>query len=547
MRNLAITGLGLACALGAMACEGTVTGDRPEPPVLQVLSPERGTMRADLTQIEVRGTVTPSPDSLAPITKVEVNGVAAAVGAAGDWRVTVPLGSGTNLIHTVALDAEGGTADDTRGVLTGDLRPLDMVVQNAAQLGLSAVAFDKLGDTAATLVAQSDLGSFVAPYNPVIAKGLSNGEEDCLYGKVSVLPGLDIANAFLSLQPDDAGLVLDAELVGVIIPLHTRYAAACLDGDTDITVRAQRARIRGNLQITVVGGRFDVKLVNPTVTWTGFTVDASGVPGAVLDLLNLDDEIAKTLSWAVERFMAPMVDKALAGVSVPDPSFELMGHTLVIAMTPADVAFDPAGAEVVLDAALTVTDAATTFVYTENQFPPGRGDAGFALALADDSFNQALAGMWSAGVMSMTVEKELAMFDGVVLDAKLPPVISAAEDGSLRLVMADLMVDFLSHGEVMARAAMNVEMRLKIEPATNPYAARVTLDLPVLRADMTENVLGIPDTELEKMFPGAVESTISTFAPILNAVPLPSIYGITVGDLRFGGNTGYVTLSGDVY
>lgn len=546
MRQLMISGLGLVCALGAVACTGTVTGDRPEPPVLQVLSPERGTMRPDLTQIEVRGTVAPSPNTGAAIAKVEVNGVPASVGAAGDWRVTIPLGSGTNLVHTVAVDVDGAAADDTRGVLTGDFRPLDMVVENAMQAGLSAVAFDKLGDTAATMVAQADLGAFVAPYNPVIRKGLTNGEEDCLYGKVSVLPGLDIANAFLSLQPNDAGLVLDAELVGLVIPLHARYAAACLDGDTDITVRAQRARIRGNLAITVVNGRFDVRLVSPTVTLTGFQVDASGVPGAVLDLLDLDAEIAKTLAWAVERFMAPMVNKALAGVEVDDPSLELMGHTLLVDVTPADVAFDAAGAEVVLDAAMTVLDGTSAFVYTENQIPPGRGDAGFALAIADDTFNQALAGFWSAGAMSMAMEKELAMFDSVVIDAKLPPVVSAAEDGSLRLVMADLMVDFLTNGEVTARAAMSVEMKLKIEPAANRYAAHVTVDLPVLRADMIENVLGIPDTEMEKMFPGAVESTLNTFAPILNAVPLPDIYGISVSDLRLGGNGGYVTLSGDV-
>lgn len=30
------------------------------------------------------------------------------------------------------------------------------------------------------------------PMNPVVAKGLSGGQEDCLYGKVSVKPGLDV-------------------------------------------------------------------------------------------------------------------------------------------------------------------------------------------------------------------------------------------------------------------------------------------------------------------------------------------------------------------
>jgi hypothetical protein len=110
----------------------------------------------------------------------------------------------------------------------------------------------------------------------------------------------------------------------------------------------------------VVNGRFDVTLVNPTVTLTGFNVDADGVPGAVLDLLDLDQEIADTLAWAVERFMAPMVNKALAGVAVPDPSVDLIGQRMLINIEPAGVAFDATGAEVVLDAAMTVEGALTS-------------------------------------------------------------------------------------------------------------------------------------------------------------------------------------------
>lgn len=547
MRQLTIAGVvTFLAAATAAACTGSVTGDRPEPPVLQVLSPERGTTRSDLTQVEVRGTVAPSPDTNAAIASVLVNGVAAQVGAGGDFRVTIPLSSGTNLIKTIATATDGGVADDTRGLLTGSLRPLDLVIENAMAAGLSTAAFDKLGDTAATLVAQADLGSFVAPYNPVIAKGLTNGEEDCLYGKASVLPGLDMANAFISLAPNDAGLTLDAELVGLVVPMHARYAAACLDGDTDITVRAQRARIRGNLAITIVGGRFDVKLVNPTVTLTGFDLEASGVPGAVIDLLDLDDEVAKTLAWAIERFMAPMVNEALAGISVADPSVDLLGHTMVIDMAPAGVAFDSAGAEVVLDAAMTVTGGTASFVYTENQLPPGRGDAGFALAVADDVLNQALTGFWSAGAMSMTVDKELGMYDSIRLDPLLPPVVSAAADGSLRLVMADLLVELSSGGVVTTKVAANVEMTLKIEPAANSYAARISVELPTLSADIIENTLGIADADMEQLFPGMIESTIGTFAPILNAVPLPSLYGISVSDLRLGSGQGYVTISGSL-
>lgn len=544
MRQLTI--LGLVTTTVIAACSQTEIEDRPEPPALQVLSPERGTMTPGLATVEVRGTVTPSVDSGTEIARVEVNGMAARLDALGNWSANITLQPGANIIHTVATDRDGLSADDTRGLVTGDLRPLDTVVENAIAAGLSAQAFDKLGDTAASLVASSDLGAFVAPYNPVIAKGLTNGQEDCLYGKVSVKPGLDVANAFLALVPNDDGLALDAELVGVNIPLHARYAAACLDGDTDISITAQRVRIRGSLAITVANGRFDVQLVNPTVTFTGFMVHASGVPGAVLDLLDLDQEIANTLSWAVERFMAPLVNQALSGVSVGPQNVSLLGQTLRVAVSPAGVAFDSAGAEVVLDGALTVQGATAKFVYTDNQDPPGRGQAGIALAVADDTINQLMTGFWSRGGLNMMMEKDLGMFDGVRLDAMLPPVVSADADGSMKLVMPDLMMEMRKDGLMLARAALTVEMKLKVEPATSTYAAKITIELPTLKADIIENLQGIPDEQLEALMPAALESELSTFAPLLGAVPLPTVQGVIVTDLHMGGTGGYITIAADI-
>lgn len=543
MRQLILFGLVTSTLLG---CTQTETEDRPEPPLLQVLSPERGTMTPGLATVEVRGTVTPALDSDATITRVEVNGTAARLDELGNWSASIALAPGANIIRTVATDSAGAVADDTRGLITGDLRPVDTTIENAIAAGLSAAAFDKLGDTAAALVAQSDLGAFVAPFNPVIAKGLSNGQEDCLFGKVSVKPGLDVANAFLALVPNNNGLSLDAELVGVNIPLHARYAAACINGSTDISITAQRARIRGNLEIVVVDGRFDVRLVNPTVTFTGFMLHASGVPGAVLDLLDLDQEIADTLAWAVERFMAPLVNKALAGVEVGPQNLSLLGQQLRVAVAPAGVAFDAAGAEVVLDGSLVVQGTSAKFVYTENQTPPGRGSAGVALAVADDTINQLLAGFWGAGGLNMQMEMDLGMFDALRLDALLPPVVSTDADGSMKLVMPDLMLELRKHGQMLARTAITVEMKLKVEPAANTYAAKISIETPTLRADIIENVQGIPDEALEALLPRAVESEIATFSPLLGAVPLPTVQGVIVSGLHMGGTGGYVTIAADI-
>ena len=181
-------------------------------------------MREGLTSVEVIGTVGESATGSAAAS-VTVNGVDAPLAADGSFRVTVPVHAGTNLISTTALSADGGRADDMRGVLTGTFRPATATVENAIAAQLSTPAFDVLGNTAETLIAQTDLNMLVMPYNPVIAKGLSNGQEDCLYGKVSVRQGLDLDHADIALVPGDAGLALDATLHQLYIPLHARYAA----------------------------------------------------------------------------------------------------------------------------------------------------------------------------------------------------------------------------------------------------------------------------------------------------------------------------------
>ena len=240
-------------AVSAVACTSELTPP-PEPPVLMVTAPARGTMEAGLTQVQVQGTVAPS-SSGAAITKVEVNGAIATVAPDRSWSALVPLRPGANVIETKAIAADGGTADDTRGVVTGRFRPAGSRVDNAISAALSKAAFTTLATTAENLVATADLGALVMPMNPVVKKGLaSDGSEDCLYGKVSVRPGLDLSTADIAIVPGDDGLALDVALHDLYIPLHARYAAACLDGDTDLTIRVSSATASWKPAAPRVGG-----------------------------------------------------------------------------------------------------------------------------------------------------------------------------------------------------------------------------------------------------------------------------------------------------
>ncbi len=519
------------------------------PPELKVISPTRGTMQEGLSTIEVVGTVSANADTGVAVARVEVNGVEAAVGVDGTFTAQIPLRSGANLIKTVATGTDGAEQTDTRAVVTGDMQPLHSAVENALQAGLSKDAFVRLGTFAGDQIAAANLSALMIPMNPVVAKGLSNGQEDCLYGKVNVRQGLDLRDANILLTPTAAGLTLDARLDGVVAPLHARYAAACLDGDTDIMIRATQVRVRGNLGITVGGGRVNVTLQRPQITMTGFDLQASGLPGAVLDLLDLDQEIGNIMAKATEKFVGPMVEKAIAGVKIGEQHVSVLGKDLGITIAAAAVHFDTAGADIVLDTSMIVgaAPASTMFVYTDNQVPPVRTNAGVELALADDAINQVLAGFWATGALDLTIAHDLGLADAIALKATVPPVVSTGSDGYLRLTMGDLIATMSQNGVPTTVLAINVEVALKAEPSPfDPTVVKLSLGLPTVTTDVLEDSTGLDRASLARLMPAMVQQQLDGFAPILGSIPLPAVAGLRPVDVRVGGQSGYMTVSAGI-
>ena len=113
---LVATSLGLL----ATACTDSI-GELKDPPVLEVTSPARSFIRDHAGTLLVTGTVAPNLDGT-PVAKVMVNHVPATLAADGSWMATIDVRPGATLIHTEAVDAEGGMATDTRSIEAGELR-----------------------------------------------------------------------------------------------------------------------------------------------------------------------------------------------------------------------------------------------------------------------------------------------------------------------------------------------------------------------------------------------------------------------------------------
>src|SRR5262249_15020273 len=124
MRNLL-----LAATLLATACDGG-PGALPDPPILKVTSPSRSLIQSSTAKVTATGTVTPNA-KMVPVSKVMVNNVVVNVGADGSFTTQIDTTPGAMLIHTEALDANGGKATDTRSVESGQLRAPGANIESA--------------------------------------------------------------------------------------------------------------------------------------------------------------------------------------------------------------------------------------------------------------------------------------------------------------------------------------------------------------------------------------------------------------------------------
>ncbi|HSK04020.1 MAG TPA: hypothetical protein VK932_22355, partial [Kofleriaceae bacterium] len=201
-----------ALALGTLGLIGaacTAPGNLPEPPVLKVTSPERSLQQAGAGQIRVTGTVEPNLDGT-PIEKVLVNNVQASVAADGSFQALIDVPAGATLIHTVARDAAGTEASDTRAVHAGELRNAGSNIDNAVAAAISTQAFAKISAAAGPLIKGMDLGAMIKPMQPMIRYDDPDGP-DCKYAQ-GFIDDVNFTNIDLSLIPKQGGISFRAEI-----------------------------------------------------------------------------------------------------------------------------------------------------------------------------------------------------------------------------------------------------------------------------------------------------------------------------------------------
>ncbi|HWU91580.1 MAG TPA: hypothetical protein VN253_30140 [Kofleriaceae bacterium] len=551
-----IFGVVLGALLGSLtACDQPYDPDRPaidpNAPRVHITSPERGTFAGDVATLVVRGTAI--DDTM--VTSVTVNGVPAVVHEDGSFEATVPVEPGTNLLHAVAKDPQGNTGKETRAVVAGTLSPIARKVPSGITAALSAQTFDALGRGAAGFLAAADLGALIAPANPVIDMGTTNGQPDCLYGQTFVT-GVDLGGAAIQLAPQAAGVDLDVTLDDVRIDAHLQWAVACLDGSRNVTATASKVRIRGLLALGIENGRFAVKLQNTQVTLTNFNVDLGGVPQTIIDLLDLDTRLGPVLAWAAEKLLVPMLNNALSGLN-ETKSIDLLGKTIDLAVAPARIKASVVGAVVELDTELRAQGdgASPGFVYVKNVVPAMDESQGFQLAVADDAANQLLGSFWAAKGMEIALDLANGpygevgrLYDRVELSAKVPPHLDANGD-RLRLTIGDFLATFRDGGAVATQIAINAQVDLRV---VHDPDGKLRLDVgaPTVYVDiLDENVDGanvLSSAQFEAISTFALARVVAFGSSAIGAVPLPSVGGVSMQNVTVLQQTGYVIVDGEI-
>jgi hypothetical protein len=561
MRNLGI----IATAAATLGLAGALTGCADHPydpgapaidptaPRVHILTPARGTFAGDVQTLAVTGTATDDTG----VTSVQVNGVDAALAGDGSWSVTIPVSPGTQLIHAVARDAQGNVGKESRAVVAGPLRPIAAAVPRAIAAAMSAQTFAAVSRGITGFLQTGDLGAAVAPLNPVIDVG---GGPDCNYVQAAITH-LSVGSASsANLLPEPGGLALDVELDRVTLGMHLAYSVVCLDGASDLTITASHIKVTGKLGVGVKAGAFDIALTGQTVQLTGVNIDLTGLPGDVVQWLDLENELSTVVGWAARQLVVPALNSALGSLN-DTKTVDVLGTPVDIHLAPAQIVFNAGGAVIELDTVLRAEgDAgAPGYVFLPSQEPAMSTDRGFALAVADDAANQLLASLWAAHGLDHTFDLTTGsygdigkLYDRVELSAAVPPFIAAsasASGGALRLTIGDLIASFKNGDALATQIAVSAEVDVQVvtDPSGKP---RLDVGTPTTYVDvLDEHVDGanvLSNAQFEAIASFALARVIAIGSGAIGAVPLPSLGGVAVTDLAITEQTGYLVVDGDV-
>ncbi|HVK89322.1 MAG TPA: hypothetical protein VM513_34605 [Kofleriaceae bacterium] len=532
--------------VSAVGCAPTTIADDPndQPPTLEVMTPQRGT-QAQGSQVTVSGRVTDDK----PGVKVKINGIEVAPAADGSFSASIDVPAGVSIIETHAIDSKGNDLRDARAVMAGSLAPTDGSLASPLAASISAPALATIGSVLATQAEAIDFTAAAMAMNPIYSN------TGCL-GAVLDVQSVSLSNIDVGLVPAAGALEAAVTIDDVAIVLKAKYKVACIGGSTTIRVTSSKARINGALAIAVQGGALATSLPSSSVQLDGFGLDIGGIPGALESLVRGEARKAaeKALTEVIRDQVPPMANDAFANVLAKPFSTSLFGHATTLAITPGQVTLSPSGLFVAVDTKVAVAGGEGG-MFVQQSGPVSQtmmSASGVGVAIANDTVNQLFAGLWAAGALEQDVGLDSIPGLGAILDDDaaslsiellLPPTVGDGS-GALELSIGDMILDVKdASGTTIQNIAMSLRTSLDVVPSQTG-GIRLTAGQPEIFAQMlvqTEAVdRPLTDMQFEGIVSGAWGLVAGQANKALEAVPLPSVAGVTLGAPTVDGRDGFL-------
>jgi len=537
MRGIAILVLSTTVGCGGAA------GD--EPPTLDVVTPERGTT-ADTHDITVTGHVVDDASGV----RVTVNGSDAEVASDGSFTATLAVDDGITLIETHAIDTSGNDVRDVRAVLAGNLAPSDGTLGAPIAARVGTAGFAKVGAALAGVAQGLDWNALALGMNPVY------NSSGCNSAKIDIQE-LTVGTIAIGLTPNDGAIGTAVTIDDVYVKMHVSFKAVCIGGSTTVQIRSSRAHVNGDLALAASAGKLTASLPSSSVQLDGFSLDVSGIPGAIESLVKGEARKAaeKALDNVVKAQVPPRASEALGGLLAQPLQTAILDHQTTFTITPDAVAIDGDGMLASVDTKVLVSGGeGGMFVSSPSSLSSSAWASNdLGVAIADDVVNQLLSGLWASGAVapSLSLDGPAGILGAVLdpdarsiaLDLKLPPVVKA-NGGVLELAIGDAILHVQdASGVEIQQFALSLTTSLAAMP-TSSGGLSVTVGDPTIKAQvlMEREAGSTSGDQLEGIVGGAWGLVGGLIGDALGNLPLPSVAGISLGAPSLVGQDGFLVV-----
>ena len=291
-----------------------------EPPTLEVLTPERGTL-SDSSTVRVTGRASTS--------RVTVNGTEAIVQKDGTFEATLSVEDGITLIETHAIQGDVDLRD-VRAVMAGALSPTDGSVSGPIAARVGADGFLKVGGALASTAQALDWQALALSMNPIYDSSGCNSA-------VINIQELSVGTIGIGLTPHSGAVAAGVTIDDVYVKMKVNFRAVCIGGSTTAVVRSSRAHINGDLALAAKSGKLDATLPSSSVQLDGFSLDVSGVPGAIESLVKskVREAAEKALNNVIKDQVPAKAGEALGGLLAQPLNANLLDHATTFSITPS--------------------------------------------------------------------------------------------------------------------------------------------------------------------------------------------------------------------